>query len=77
MFNILFKDLEDGEQLRERPGSCGSVVEMIGARPLCPNSRLLDPTTECYCSFLADERESRLMQALTRQTEGAIKLEHG
>ena len=55
MFNILFKDLEAGEQLREQPASCDSVVEMIGARPLCPNSRLLGPTTECFCSFAPNE----------------------
>ena len=57
MFNILFKNLEVGERLRERPASCNSVVEMIGARPLCPNSELLGPTTECFCSFAVDESE--------------------
>lgn len=57
MFNILFKDLEVGERLRERPASCNSVVEMIEARPLCPNSELLGPNTECFCSFVADEGE--------------------
>lgn len=57
MFNILFKDLEAGERLRERPGSCNCVVEMIGARPLFPNTRLLGLTTECFCSFAADESE--------------------
>ena len=58
-FNILFKDLEAGERLRERPGSCNSVVEMIGARPLCPNSKLSGPTTDCFCSFAADESGRR------------------
>ena len=49
MFSILFKELEAGQQLRERPGNCNSIAEMIEARPLCPYSRLLGPTTQCYC----------------------------
>ncbi len=49
MCSILYKELEAGQQLRERPERCNSVAEMIEARPLCPFSKLLGPTTQCYC----------------------------
>lgn len=74
MFNMLFKDVEAGERLREWPASCNSVVEMIGARPLCPNSRLLGPITECFCSFAAESEQCQI-QALTSRAEGGTSLE--
>ena len=49
MLNMLFKELKAGEQLRERPEACTSVADMIRARPLCPFSKLLGPSTQCYC----------------------------
>lgn len=48
MFSILFKELEAGQRLRERPGSCNSIVEMIEERPLCPYSSLISPTSQCF-----------------------------
>ena len=51
LFCILFKELEAGQQIRERPESCDRVTEMIEARPLCPFSRLIGGTTQCYCHW--------------------------
>ena len=50
LFSILFKELETGQQIRERPEICNSISEMILARPLCPFSKLLGPPTHCCCN---------------------------
>ena len=49
MFSILCKELQAGQQLRERPQRCDSVGEILEERPLCPFSKLHGPTTQCHC----------------------------
>ena len=49
MLSILFKELEAGQQTRERPERCDSIAEMMLFRPLCPYSKLINPTSKCYC----------------------------